>query len=422
MATLDFGILGLNQPTPADRFLAGQQEAQRNALAQQQLQHLQQQNRLLGTQTLAAQRAEERANRLPQILSGMPAAATVPEQVDVLTRAGFIPEARQLAESHAKAEADRRAAESANLKNQFDTLKLMGQVLSAATDEPSYRMAREQAKAISPQFAAALPDAYDPTRLKSIINQGVDLEKRIADETARRGQDITASTALRGQDITAATAAARMAFEQQKFNWEKANPGYEIKETPQGLVAINKRNPADTRPVMMGGTPVEGAKALTEAQGKATGYALRAKESHDVLKELGTEWSPVAVTSKQMAEQIPGVGGLTSAGINYAMGRFSPASQRAEQAQREFVNAVMRQESGAAISASEFENARKQYFPQPGDSPKVVEQKAKNRETAIRSLEIAAGPGLRQPKQVVPASAAAPSIQDQADAILRGGK
>jgi len=36
-----------------------------------------------------------------------------------------------------------------------------------------------------------------------------------------------------------------------------------------------------------------------------------------------------------------------------------------EQAKKNFVNAVLRLESGAVISPSEFTNADKQYFPQP---------------------------------------------------------
>lgn len=39
--------------------------------------------------------------------------------------------------------------------------------------------------------------------------------------------------------------------------------------------------------------------------------------------------------------------------------------QQFEQAQRNFINSVLRQESGAAIADSEFENAKKQYFPMP---------------------------------------------------------
>lgn len=43
----------------------------------------------------------------------------------------------------------------------------------------------------------------------------------------------------------------------------------------------------------------------------------------------------------------------------------SAERQKFEQAKRNFVNAVLRNESGAVIADSEFKNADKQYFPQP---------------------------------------------------------
>jgi hypothetical protein len=51
--------------------------------------------------------------------------------------------------------------------------------------------------------------------------------------------------------------------------------------------------------------------------------------------------------------------------------------QKFDQAKRDFVNAVLRRESGAAISQSEFDNANKQYFPQPGDTPERIAEKRK---------------------------------------------
>jgi len=82
----------------------------------------------------------------------------------------------------------------------------------------------------------------------------------------------------------------------------------------------------------------------------------------------------------------------------------SPKQQQIEQAQRDFVNAVVRQESGAEIPPREFDNAQKQYFPQPGDSQAVIKQKTRNRETAIRGLEIAAGPGMLSRQAAPPAA------------------
>lgn len=69
----------------------------------------------------------------------------------------------------------------------------------------------------------------------------------------------------------------------------------------------------------------------------------------------------------------------------------SDKMQQIEQAQRNFVTAVLRQESGAAISASEFETEQKKYFPQPGDSQAVIEQKRKSRQTAIGNMMMNAG-------------------------------
>lgn len=60
--------------------------------------------------------------------------------------------------------------------------------------------------------------------------------------------------------------------------------------------------------------------------------------------------------------------------------------QQYEQAKRNFVNAVLRRESGAVISDQEFKNAEMQYFPQAGDKPEVVLQKEQNRNTVINNF------------------------------------
>lgn len=73
--------------------------------------------------------------------------------------------------------------------------------------------------------------------------------------------------------------------------------------------------------------------------------------------------------------------------------------QKFDQAQRDFVNAVLRRESGAVISDEEFANARKQYLPQPGDTPEVIAQKRTNRQIAIDGMRRAAGPSYNAGEQ-----------------------
>jgi hypothetical protein len=64
----------------------------------------------------------------------------------------------------------------------------------------------------------------------------------------------------------------------------------------------------------------------------------------------------------------------------------SAERQQFEQAKRNFINAVLRRESGAVIADSEFDNAAQQYFAQPGDSPEALLLKAQNRNRVINNF------------------------------------
>jgi hypothetical protein len=118
---------------------------------------------------------------------------------------------------------------------------------------------------------------------------------------------------------------------------------------------------------------LKGEKPLTEFQGKSLTFGTRAAEAHNILNGLEGTYNTLS------ANYLPSF-------VNSSEG------QKAKQAQDNFVNAVLRQESGAAINASEFENARKQYFPQPGDTQAVLDQKRQNRETVIKGFSRQAGP------------------------------
>lgn len=63
-----------------------------------------------------------------------------------------------------------------------------------------------------------------------------------------------------------------------------------------------------------------------------------------------------------------------------------------EQAERNFITATLRKESGASISPSEFATAEKQYFPRAGDTPEVLAQKKANRQQVLEGMKVGAGP------------------------------
>jgi hypothetical protein len=148
-------------------------------------------------------------------------------------------------------------------------------------------------------------------------------------------------------------------------------------------------------------------KAPTEFQGKSAAFGARAAEADKILTGLTGQYSPAKVNAKLSAQDLPLVGGISGTFANALLGE---TDQRAEQAQRDFVNAVLRQESGAAIGESEFTNARRQYFPQPGDSAAVIQQKARNRALAVQGLNNNAGRAAFTPA-TSPAAASGWSIK-----------
>ena len=223
-------------------------------------------------------------------------------------------------------------------------------------------------------------------------------------ETSRANNAATNATTRRGQDMSDARARELNANSRGQYDAARG-------------VLVDTRTGTATAVTGPDGKPLTRDKAMTEFQGKSAGFADRAQEADAILTQLhakgptglGLVASDRPGTIKGIAESVPFIGESLGGLVNTlpsALGGPNANQQRAEQAQRNFVNAILRQESGAAIGASEFENARKQYFPQPGDTPEVIAQKAANRRTAIAGLARSAGGNYTPPSG---AASAAPS-------------
>lgn len=150
---------------------------------------------------------------------------------------------------------------------------------------------------------------------------------------------------------------------------------------------------------------------LTDAQGNATAFGMRAKESNALLSQLeqgGTKNTGILrSTAAGIVGATPFIGEKLEQGVSNAMntlpsflGGPNAAQQATDQARRNFVTAVLRKESGAAISPGEFATESLKYFPQPGDDDSVIRQKQHARETAIKALEVQAGPGANIIRQL----------------------
>lgn len=127
-------------------------------------------------------------------------------------------------------------------------------------------------------------------------------------------------------------------------------------------------------------------KPATQAQFTAAGFASRVSQAKDLIDKNTEELMKLGTTGYLYQKNIP----------NFLQ---SSLVQQELQAERNFVNAVLRRESGAAIADSEFESAAKQYFPQPGDSPEVLEQKKLNRDLTSNNLINEAGNAYQAPQQ-----------------------
>lgn len=143
-----------------------------------------------------------------------------------------------------------------------------------------------------------------------------------------------------------------------------------------------------------GGPGDPNTKPLTQDQANARLYGNRMQESENIIKPLETggkvKYSPLTLRT-----MITGPMGISDAATYMA----DEPTQQAAQAMRNFINATLRRESGATITPAEFDNAIKQYFPQPGESQSIIQQKQRNRATAIQGITAAGYPGGIVPNQ-----------------------
>ena len=187
----------------------------------------------------------------------------------------------------------------------------------------------------------------------------------------------------------------------------EAAPSLQTVETANGIMSFNPKT-GQLSPLTQNGQPVMGKETgkLTEAQGNAVTYGARMVEADKVLTSLETEGlkntglirSGVSGT----VGAVPLIGDALARGsdnifntLPTILGGLNEDQQKVIQARTNFITAVLRKESGASIAPTEYATAERIYFPAPGDSPAVVLQKQKARETAIKGMTIQAGPGAK---------------------------
>lgn len=118
-------------------------------------------------------------------------------------------------------------------------------------------------------------------------------------------------------------------------------------------------------------------KSANEGQLAAAGFANRVNAANANLDEIESieGFDPTSIQAAFFGA-VPG-GNIV----------LSDDQQRYSQAKRDFITAVLRKESGAVIGKDEFINEDKKFFPQVGDKPGVLKQKAAGRKRAFENLK-----------------------------------
>jgi hypothetical protein len=124
-----------------------------------------------------------------------------------------------------------------------------------------------------------------------------------------------------------------------------------------------------------------GVKPLTEGQSKDNVYATRAEGALATLDPVAESLTSLG----QRAAEMDPTGFVRSA-------VQTPEFQIAKNAGDEFLQAVLRKDTGAAITAQEQELYGKTYLPQPGDGPEVLQQKQIARRRAVDAIRAGMSP------------------------------
>lgn len=228
------------------------------------------------------------------------------------------------------------------------------------------------------------------------------------------GQDQSNATQIRGQNLVNARAVDANGIAQTSARTQ-------VVEGPDGFMLIDKGTGLARPAATMNGAQVQGKNVgLNDVQSKALLFGSRMQAAEKVLNEMAAQGTERPSVLKSAVEGVPLIGRVGGVAAN---SMSSPQQQKVEQAQRDFINAVLRRESGAVIAEPEFENARKQYFPAVGDSQAVIQQKAQNRQLATKGI-LAEVPAKQRNSLDSSAGADPAGLPDDIAAILKkhGGK
>lgn len=148
---------------------------------------------------------------------------------------------------------------------------------------------------------------------------------------------------------------------------------------PSGM-SIETGPDGQVRVVQGAGASGAAGKPFTEGQSKDNVFATRAEGALAAFEPVADK-----LTSRvdRLAEYGP---------MGVTRGLQDPDFQLAKQAGDEFMQAILRKDTGAAITPQEQELYGKTYLPQPGDGPEVLEARKQARRRALEAIKAGMSP------------------------------
>lgn len=165
----------------------------------------------------------------------------------------------------------------------------------------------------------------------------------------------------------------------QEYNWYAEQEAASGRQPLSYLDFVNAQkggglqittNPDGTTSITQGGP----GKPLTEGQSKDTVYSTRAAGALPIIDQFGD------------ALMNPAMRAVEGDPTGIARQMQSPEFQQAQQSGKEFLQAILRKDTGAAITPQETAEYGSVYLPIPGDSPQVLELKKISRRRALEAI------------------------------------
>jgi hypothetical protein len=149
---------------------------------------------------------------------------------------------------------------------------------------------------------------------------------------------------------------------------------------------------------MVQGAGVGGSPTFTEGQSRDNVYATRARGALERFEPVANS---LMSRGEAIAEMVP---------LGLARGAQTSEYQTAVASGDEFIQAILRKDTGAALTVPEMAEYRRVYLPQPGDTPEVLEVRREARARALAALEA----GMGEAQRYAQARALAETIQSVA--------